>query len=301
MPEKQGNLFADLPPPGGKPLLFKTQARPLWTENKAKLIERYLFYFVLITKHGAYIDGFAGPQDPENPSSWACKLVLESKPQLLREFWLCELSGDGHAALKRLIADTARPKNRKVHLLRGDFNGKVRQILRKCNISAKTAAFCLLDQRTFECEWKTVKILAQFKSGGHKIELFYFLASGWLDRSLAGTTKNTAQLDKWWGNSNWKELQGMNGHSRAELVARRFRDELGYTHCYAWPIYDRGSEGRVMYHMIHATDHDEAPKLMNRAYFNATKAREPLEKLQMDLAALWNETPTPNKDNRGKK
>ena len=23
-----------------------------------------------------------------------------------------------------------------------------------------------------------------------------------------------------------------------------------------------------MYHMIHATDHDEAPKLMNRAYFN---------------------------------
>ena len=34
----------------------------IWTENKAKLIERYLYYFVLITKHGTYIDGFAGPQ-----------------------------------------------------------------------------------------------------------------------------------------------------------------------------------------------------------------------------------------------
>ena len=55
----------------------------------------------------------------------------------------------------------------------------------------------------------------------------------------------------------------MNGYSRAELVARRFRDELQYKYCYAWPIYDRGSAGRVMYHMIHATDHDEAPKLMN--------------------------------------
>jgi hypothetical protein len=42
-----------------------------------------------------------------------------------------------------------------------------------------------------------------------------------------------------------------------------------------------------MYHMVHATDHPEASKLMNRAYFNATKAREPLEKLQMDLGALW--------------
>jgi hypothetical protein len=50
--DKQANLFADLPPPAGKPLRFKPQQRPLWTENKAKLIERYLFYFVLVTKHG---------------------------------------------------------------------------------------------------------------------------------------------------------------------------------------------------------------------------------------------------------
>ncbi len=30
-------------------------------------------------------------------------------------------------------------------------------------------------------------------------------------------------------------------------VAQRFKDELGYTHAYAWAIYDRGSGGRVMY------------------------------------------------------
>lgn len=74
---EQGNLFADLPPPTGKPIKFTPQRRPLWTENKAKFIERYLFYFVLITKHGAYIDGFAAPQDAMNPGSWAAKLVLE--------------------------------------------------------------------------------------------------------------------------------------------------------------------------------------------------------------------------------
>jgi hypothetical protein len=38
--------------------------RALWTENKALLIERYLYYFVLVTKSGTYIDGFAGPQSP---------------------------------------------------------------------------------------------------------------------------------------------------------------------------------------------------------------------------------------------
>jgi hypothetical protein len=57
----QLNLFDGLPPPADKPLKFKPAERAIWTENKAKLIERYLFYFVLITKHGAYIDGFAGP------------------------------------------------------------------------------------------------------------------------------------------------------------------------------------------------------------------------------------------------
>ena len=41
---------------------------PVWTESKARLIERYLYYFVLITKHGTYIDGFAGPQHKESPS-----------------------------------------------------------------------------------------------------------------------------------------------------------------------------------------------------------------------------------------
>jgi len=48
-----------------------------------------------------------------------------------------------------------------------------------------------------------------------------------------------------------------------------------------------------MYHMIHATDHPEAPKLMNRAYFNATKSRESIDKLQMELNAMWPKSTKP--------
>jgi hypothetical protein len=45
-----------------------------------------------------------------------------------------------------------------------------------------------------------------------------------------------------------------------------------------------------MYHMIHATDHAEAPKIMNRAYLNATKERESIKRLQRDLSELWGKT-----------
>jgi hypothetical protein len=46
---------------------------PIWTENKARLIERYLYYFIFITHHGSYIDGFAGPQSGGIPDSWSAK------------------------------------------------------------------------------------------------------------------------------------------------------------------------------------------------------------------------------------
>src|SRR5262249_8738090 len=194
---------------------------------------------------------------------------------------------DGVNELEKLKSQQPLVRGRSIEVVSGDFNNTVHDVLKRSKITEKTASFCLLDQRTFECHWQTVTTLSKFKAAGHTIELFYSLASGWLDRPLTGTTKNVEQINLWWGDENWKRIQGMNSFSRAAMFANRFREELGYAHAYSWPIYERGAQGRVMYHMIHATDHPEAPKLMNRAYFNATKAREPLEKLQMDLAALW--------------
>lgn len=55
--------------------------QPIWTEHKARFIEQYLKLFVQITKHGAYIDGFAGPQYLDKPDAWAAALVLKSEPK----------------------------------------------------------------------------------------------------------------------------------------------------------------------------------------------------------------------------
>jgi three-Cys-motif partner protein len=189
----QGNLFTDLPAPGQKPIAFKPASNPIWTENKAKLIERYLYYFVLVTKHGAYIDGFAAPQEKDKPDSWAAKLVLETKPARLREFWLCDISRKGVTYLEQLVAAQPKISGRRIHIVPGDFNQNVSKILLQSGIAEKTATFCLLDQHTFQCEWQTLQTLSKYKQE-FKIELFYFLATGWLDRALKGTSRNVIAL-----------------------------------------------------------------------------------------------------------
>jgi three-Cys-motif partner protein len=284
----QGNLF-DLPPPGERPIKFKPARNPIWTENKAKLIERYLYYFVLITKHGTYIDGFAAPQAKDKPESWAAKLVLESKPARLREFWLCDISRPGLKLLRELVdgQPPIKPK-RRIEVVDGDFNETVTLVLARSGIKEKTASFCLLDQRTFECEWQTLQALARFKDG-HKIELFYFLGTGWLARAIKATKRRQDRIERWWGRPDWQTLSDMNSRARANLFCTRFKEELGYKHAYPWEIFSREMGGSVMYHMIHATDHDQAPLLMNRAYRHATNDREATRRLQRDLAELWGE------------
>jgi three-Cys-motif partner protein len=255
-------------------------AQPIWTENKAKLIERYLYYFVLVTKHGTYIDGFAGPQNPDQPETWAAKLVLESEPRWLRKFFLCDIDLQKVRALEQLRDAQPKKPKRKIEVHNDDFNVAVDEVLRSGAIKEKEAAFCLLDQRTFECKWSTVERLARHKAAGHKIELFYFLAQWWFDRSFK-SKKDREPLREWWGRDDLERLGSMNGVERARLICERLRKELGYKHARPWAIYERANGGHVAYYMIHASDHDAAPRLMSRAYRKAVTAKEPLEQLRM--------------------
>lgn len=275
---------------------FKSLRYPLWTQNKARLIEEYLRLFVYITRHGTYIDGFAAPQDDKHPETWAAKLVLEMKPKFLREFWLCDVSAKGLPMLEELRAQhhgTEKPK-RQVTVLAGDFNKRVSDILTSGRITEKMATFALLDQRTFECEWRTVEALSRHKTG-NKIELFYFFPTGWIDRSMAAVKRpeTIKEVDAWWGRPDWTSLRGMDSLARARLVASRFEQELGYKKAEVFPIHDAEEGGRVMYHMIHASDHAEALTLMVRAY-RKVSGRPDLEgrEEQLDLIELLREIQT---------
>lgn len=240
-----------------------------------------------MTKHGAYIDGFAAPQRRNHSTKCSAKLVLENKPQWIRDFWLCDIDMDGIALLEEIKAQHYA-KGRRIRVVAGDFNVTVQKILDTGRIKEKTATFALLDQRTFECEWETVRKLAAHKKGT-KIELFYFFPSGWIDRAIKALTTQAGKSkgERWWGRPDWETLKGMEGIARANLIAERFRQEFGYKWAQPYAIHDSAKGGRTMYHMIHATDHDAAPNLMLRAYRKVSGRRSwdrPLE--QGDLLTL---------------
>jgi three-Cys-motif partner protein len=277
MPE-QLSLF-DIPKETNRVTLFRRLRHPIWTENKAKLIERYLYYFVLITKHGTYIDGFAGPQEPEKPEMWAAKLVIESEPRWMRHFYLFD-SDEVQTGRLKVLKDSQPDRN--IQIYPGDFNKLVHDFLSGRPIKEKEACFCLLDQRTFECHWSTLDALAKYKTAGMKIELFYFLPTGWIDRAIAAT-KNTESLIRWWGRDDWFELRGMKPPERALLFSNRIKEEFGYGSVTPWPIFERSTGGRIMYYMIHATDHIGAPNLMYRAYHKAVGVKEPPEQFVLEF------------------
>jgi three-Cys-motif partner protein len=263
-------------------------SNPVWTDNKARFIMLYLRYFVYITHHGTYIDGFAGPQAECETDSWAAKLVLESKPRWIRHVHLCDVNRSQVKRLKELKAaqpdvdDSGKPINRNIDIYHGDFNSTIDEILESGEISESEATFCLLDQRTFECDWQTVEKLARYKKSGNKIELFYFLANGWLEHALAGQ-KDMDKLARWWGRDDWTQLRAMNREGRRDAIVDRLKADFGYQSVKAYPIFKRGSDGAIMYFMIHATDHPEGPIQMARAYRNTVRRVDPPEDTQIDL------------------
>ncbi|MGD0059895.1 MAG: three-Cys-motif partner protein TcmP [Verrucomicrobiia bacterium] len=282
-------LLFELPPPVDLKVAERKfrERNPIWTGCKAKLIERYLFYFVQITHHGTYIDAFAGPQENDKLDMWSAKLVLESSPRWLRNFFLFELNDSQMKLLNQMVGNQP-PRDKKkgepkrtIKTYHGDFNQKLTEMLMENPIGDKEASFCLLDQRTFECDWASVEAIANHKKGGTKIELFYFFPEGWIDRAVSGIKSDKdPRLQKWWGKSNWPELLKKKGAVRGLYVADRFKVDLEYKYVHPFPIYEKPDKGgKVMYYMIHASDHKEAPLLMNRAYGKALDIKETPEQL----------------------
>ena len=275
--------------PLARPRTYKRVEHPIWSHSKAQFIAQYLRYFVQITKHGAYIDGFAGPQYPEHLDAWTAAKVLASEPKWLRQFFLCELKQSSVKELEKLVAEQPIPMSkaghrlpRKVSIYAGDFNQTVDAVLASNRLNQKEATFCLIDQRTFECHWSTLTKIAGYKQAPHnKIELLYFLGVGWIHRAMSGLKDFHGMGELWWGRDDWTSLPDMSCIALAELVRTRFSEELGYQHTAAYPIYSQEHGNRVMYYMIHASDHPEAPALMVRAHSRAVRSLSKETQIEM--------------------
>jgi hypothetical protein len=79
---------------------YKSIEHPIWADHEARFIQQYLRYFIQITKHGVYIDGFSGPQYTDRLEARTDSQVLASEPKWLRRFYLCELRQQSVQILK---------------------------------------------------------------------------------------------------------------------------------------------------------------------------------------------------------
>jgi len=266
----------ELPPRKPKQPLVPILHEPIWTQNKARLIEEYLHLFTLITKHGTYIDGFAGPQEPDKLEMWSANLVL--KNELLQHFYLFEQNPKSILLIEKLKQANS---SRHIKVFPGDFNVEILKLLKSGEIGRTEATFCLLDQRTFECHWKSIEMLAQYKTSGLKIELFYFLANQWLPRAFSALGDKTI-AEQWWERSDWITMTKLDPFKRVQTFMERFKSDLQYKYVTPWPIREKqDGGGHLMYYMIHASDHFEAPKLMRRAYDNAVRHKDLKNQLQI--------------------
>jgi three-Cys-motif partner protein len=241
---------------------------PAQTDAKSRLIARYVERFQLVTRGGLYVDGFAAPQSRNHPEAWTARRVLEINPPRLRTFWLCDIDPKGIDQLRELKEVHDRnPRSRRVFVKEGDFNVLFDEILKSGRIKRRSAVFALLDQRNTECHWSTVQALAAYK-GRTRIEILYFLAIGWLHRSLKLSRKpeRLAEIDRWWGSDQWLNLKQKTQIDISQIVCARFQAELGYRYANWWPVYLREGSHKKAFCLIHATDHPEAPKLMRRAF-----------------------------------
>ena len=161
----QTELFGDLRP-AGRPRPHARQPpvdieAPLWTIDKSRLIDEYIHHFLLVTKHGVYLDLFAGPQHVTDAENWSVRRVLERRTEgnpSIRHYAVCDI--------KRKQADRLRNLGRNhpsFRVYEGDANERVHEMLEGAPITAKTACFCLIDQRSFHCHWTTVEAVAQYK------------------------------------------------------------------------------------------------------------------------------------------
>lgn len=241
---------------------------PAQTDAKSRLIARYVERFQLVTRGGLYVDGFAAPQSRNHPEAWTARRVLEINPPRLRTFWLCDIDPDGLRQLRDLQSRHNRvPPARRVFVMEGDFNDRYKEILMGGRIKRRTAVFALLDQRNTECHWSTVQALAAYK-GRTRIEILYFLAIGWLHRSLTQSRRpeRLAEIDRWWGGGDWRNLTGKTQVEMCRVFCGRFQQELGYKYTNWWPVFLKEETRKKAFALIHATDHPEAPKLMRRAF-----------------------------------
>ena len=276
-----------IPPP--RDLATEVREFHGWTLDKLEVFANYLKLYRRVAGGGAYIDAFAGTG--KGSSSKNGKQVESDGSSLIAAksgaFASLDLIEKDQVRIDTLTAAVGALPTRmsdRIRIRQGDCNELIPELLGSGRLDATRPCFAFLDQESTQLDWRTIKILANWKTyepppaeSGRpktcKVELWILFNSHQViyrlwpqDRTRYPESFSPETLDRifggrdaWW--DLWEEGQPANS------LLQRFSDrlyELGYQ--YVMPqLIKSPDDGRPQYHMIHATDHPSAISLMRWA------------------------------------
>lgn len=249
--------------------------RPIgdWTARKLEHLTAYLNAFTLATtkaRERYYIDAMAGCGEcvlrktgHSTPgSAWR---ALNAQPPFTR-IHLIELDKPSADHLDRQMSPYPQ-----VSVYQGDCNEVIPKLVLP-NLSRIAPTLAFLDPTGVQPSWNLVKQLATHRQGvkGRKIELLILFAFDMFINRWLEHDQLRSRLNAFYGNDAWLTHLAESRHSHEDIDARRarflglytdqLRDQLGYRHVDVHGPLRKGR--RVLYHMIFATDHDDAQRIM---------------------------------------
>ena len=253
--------------------------RPIgdWTALKLEHLSAYLEAFARATtmaRQRYYIDAMAGCGEcvmvrTGAPTPGSARRALSARPPFTG-IHLVEM--DPRSATH--LQESMRPY-KQVSVYQGDCNVVVpSQVLPKISRSAPTLAF--IDPTGAQLTWELLKVLAGHRRGtkGEKIELLILFA---FDMFINRWMRNPAVfgvLDAFFGTTEWRDQLAASQSAGEGIDARRerflrfyvdrLRSELKYQYVDPYGPLKKGR--RVLYHMVFATDHPVAAKIMGEVW-----------------------------------
>ena len=259
-----------------------------WTLDKLQVLDTYFRVYRRVAGNGSFIDAFAGTGQGLSIRNGSLTQVdgsslIAAKSGAFAHLYLIEKNDAHHRTLHTAIQSlTARQRSR-IHILHGDCNIVIPELLNSGRVDENRPCFALLDQESTQLDWRTVETLATWKTyieppeGKNpqicKVELWILFNSHQVvnrlwpqDRSRYPESFSPETLDRMLGGRDtWWDL--WEDHRPASALTARFEDRLrglGYQYVIPQMIRDPRS-GRPQYQMFHATDHPSAIEIMRWA------------------------------------
>lgn len=258
-----------------------------WSEIKLDALTRYLSAFTIASKKAAgrtlYLDLFAGSADNVNRATGddiegSAVRALSTEPRF-GKLVFCEMSPLAAASLSARLSN-AFP-GRDFVVCPQDCNVAIPSQLERLPVSWRMApTFAFVDQYSAQVDWSTTTYLSTYKHPSRsKVEQWIYFGDSFYARGLMGPNgaKNfrfARRLDAMFGTTAWRRIMaaredGVLGGREAQLelinlYRWRLVNDLGYR--FALPLSVPSDDGRPLYTLIFASDHDAGHGIMSAVF-----------------------------------